>query len=87
MPVVLDDALNARIDRWDGTVVGIREIFPKGFSETFAKVRRRWTIPPDQHLTIKMADDELAAIRAARLKELQQQSGQVSAFFGPSIMD
>jgi len=24
-----------------------------------------------------MADDELAAIRAARLKELQQQSGQV----------
>ena len=26
-----------------------------------------------------MADDELAAIRAARLKELQQQSGQVKA--------
>lgn len=27
-----------------------------------------------------MADDELAAIRAARLKELQQQSGQVNIF-------
>jgi DNA-binding TFAR19-related protein (PDSD5 family) len=26
-----------------------------------------------------MADDELAAIRAARLKELQQQSGQVES--------
>jgi DNA-binding TFAR19-related protein (PDSD5 family) len=33
-----------------------------------------------------MEDDELAAIRAARLKELQQQSSQVSAFICPSIM-
>jgi hypothetical protein len=31
----------------------------------------------NQQLTTEMADDELAAIRAARLKELQQQPGQV----------
>ena len=36
--------------------------------------------PSGDHRTREsMADDELAAIRAARLKELQQQSGQVKS--------